>query len=70
MQQFQESEDREDMEGDKRAIDINPNLENFTGEGNDQCIKGCSRRERRSICERTVFYPSWDGEIYPGADVP
>ena len=50
MHQLPELEVGEDMESDKRTRDINPNLENSTGEDNYQCIKGWSRRERLSIC--------------------
>ena len=68
LQQFQASEVREDIESNKRARDIHPSLENSTGEDNYQCIKGWSRRERRSIHQRAVFNPSRDGERHPCAD--
>ena len=65
-----ESKVQEDMESNKCTRDINPSLENSPREDKDQCIEGWNRRERWSVRERTVFHPSWDGEIHPGANEP
>ena len=45
------------MEDNQRAEDINPSVEDTTGEDKHQCIKGEVRRGHRSICTRGVFYP-------------
>ena len=63
MQQLKKLEVMKDMESNKKTRDINPNLENSTGEDKYQCNKGWSIGERRSICYRTVFNPSWDGKM-------